>query len=72
MKEFRVGQRVRIVKAYGHDQNLGKVGTIASRAYHHAGLILQDVDIDDIALPPGKRWAGSYDCFEPIDDNTGA
>ncbi len=49
MKEFRIGQRVRIIKACAVPSLIGCVGTITSRLYQSCGQMVQDVDLDGMA-----------------------
>ncbi len=70
MKEFRIGQRVRVVKTHQHAALRGCVGTIISGLHQSCGQMVQDVDLDGVP-PPLFPWCGRPEQFEPIDDNTG-
>lgn len=73
MKEFRIGQRVRVLQTRAeHRQFTGICGTITSALYRDdAGDYVQDLDLDGVPPPIEHPWRGSPEFMEPIDDNTG-
>lgn len=71
MKEFRIGQRVRVMKMHRHAALRGSVGTIISKGFDMMDRWCQEVDIDDVPADGADPWCGPIECFEPIDDDAG-
>ncbi len=71
MKEFRIGQRGRVIGSPCSPQFVGRVGTIISKGFDMMDRWCQEVDIDDVPADGTDPWCGPIECFEPIDDNTG-
>ena len=72
MKEFRIGQRVRIINATRHPDLLGRVGTITSGIVEYVpGKPVQDVQVDGVPSPGGHGWCGPPHSMEPIDEDKG-
>jgi len=69
MKEFRIGQRVRVVKAKRYPNCLGAVGTITSALYHDGAGEVQHVHLEGISNV--EMWVGHPSVFEPIDEDKG-
>lgn len=71
MKEFRIGQRVRIIRAARWSGVKGRVATILSKGFISEGVWVQEVDVEGCPSPTSKPWVGPPDHMEPIDDDKG-
>lgn len=71
MKEFRIGQRVRVVRSPCSPEFVGCVGTIISKRFEHGDGGYQEIEFDEFSAPHEDPWCGPIDCLEPIDDDKG-